>query len=89
MSTDQGQVYGRGAALAAVKEELRRLVDGRGTVVIFEGGAGMGKSRMLAEVARIGRRIGLTTCTKLGTFKPFPQIEPPSAWLTAVASEMD
>ena len=49
----------------------------------------MGESRMLAEVAGFGRRIGLTTCTKLGTFKPFPQIEPPSAWLTAVASEMD
>ena len=64
MSTDQGQMYGRGAALAAVTEELRRLVDGRGTVVIFEGGAGMGKSRMLAEVARIGRRIGLTTCVR-------------------------
>ena len=51
-------MYGRDAALALVNQEFVRLSHGSGAVVVVEGSAGMGKSRMLAEVARIGRDSG-------------------------------
>jgi predicted ATPase len=52
-------MYGRDAALSQVKEELARLARGRGAVMVVQGGPGMGKSRMLAEIAHIGHGLGL------------------------------
>ncbi len=50
---------GRDAELALVRAELERLSDGAEAVVVIEGAAGMGKSRLLAEVAAIARSRGI------------------------------
>ena len=39
--------------------QLRRVSSGAGAVVLVEGEPGMGKTRLLAEAARIARRLGL------------------------------
>ena len=51
---------GRDAEVARIRDELERLADGTGAVVIVEGAAGMGKSRLVSEAARMGGRLGLT-----------------------------
>jgi DNA-binding CsgD family transcriptional regulator/DNA-binding IscR family transcriptional regulator len=53
-------IRGRDAELAALGEQLDRVRSGIGAVVALEGSAGMGKSRLLAEAARIGRRLSFT-----------------------------
>src|SRR3989475_1741664 len=60
MSTSPArEFHGRGAELALIRGELARLSDGAEAVVVVEGAAGMGKSRMLAEVAAIARSLGI------------------------------
>ena len=54
------RVRGRDAELTALGEHLDRLLSGVGTVVLIEGAAGMGKSRLLAEVAAIAGRLSMT-----------------------------
>jgi DNA-binding CsgD family transcriptional regulator/tetratricopeptide (TPR) repeat protein len=53
------EFHGRDAELALVRSELDRLSDGAEAVVVIEGAAGMGKSRLLAEVAAIARSLGI------------------------------
>src|SRR5438034_723274 len=53
------EFHGRDAELALVQGELERLSDGAEAVVAVEGAAGMGKSRLLAEVAAIARSLGI------------------------------
>jgi DNA-binding CsgD family transcriptional regulator len=53
------EFHGRDAELALIRAELERLSDGMEAVVIIEGAAGMGKSRLLAEVSAIARRDGI------------------------------
>jgi DNA-binding CsgD family transcriptional regulator/tetratricopeptide (TPR) repeat protein len=53
------EFHGRDAELALIRSELERLSDGTESVVVVEGGAGMGKSRLLAEVAAIARSLGI------------------------------
>ena len=52
-------VRGRDAELAALAQQLDRLLSGQGTVALVEGGAGMGKSRLLTEVATMARRLSI------------------------------
>src|SRR6478672_13644473 len=52
-------VHGRETELALIRRELERLVDGAEAVILVEGAAGMGKSRLLAEVAAIARNLGV------------------------------
>lgn len=52
-------VRGRDIELTALGEHLDQLLSGMGTVVLVEGGAGMGKSRLLAEVAAMARRLSI------------------------------
>jgi len=60
MSTSPArEVHGRDAELALIQGELERLSDGVEAVVIVEGAAGMGKSRLLAEVSAIARGLGI------------------------------
>ena len=60
MSTSPArEFHGRDAELALIRGELERLSDGAETVVVVEGAAGMGKSRLLAEVAAIARSLGI------------------------------
>jgi DNA-binding CsgD family transcriptional regulator/tetratricopeptide (TPR) repeat protein len=60
MSTSPArEFHGRDAELALIRGELERLSDGAEAVVIVEGAAGMGKSRLLAEVAAIAHNLGI------------------------------
>jgi predicted ATPase len=66
MSTSPAlEFHGRDEELALIRDELEHLSDGAEAVVIVEGAAGMGKSRLLAEVATMagsrGIRIGTGT----------------------------
>ena len=54
------EFHGRGAELTLIRNELERLSDGTESVVVVEGAAGMGKSRLLAETAAIARSLGIT-----------------------------
>jgi DNA-binding CsgD family transcriptional regulator/tetratricopeptide (TPR) repeat protein len=58
-----GDLHGREAELALVQRELERVAEGTGAVVLLEGGAGMGKSRLVAEVAGIARTLNFRTGT--------------------------
>src|SRR4029077_6505778 len=58
-----GDLHGREAELALIQRELARVAEGTGAVVLLEGGAGMGKSRLLAEVAGIARSLGFRVGT--------------------------
>jgi DNA-binding CsgD family transcriptional regulator len=53
------ELYGRDAELALIRAELERVSDGAEAVVVVEGAAGMGKTRLLAEVAAIARSLGV------------------------------
>jgi DNA-binding CsgD family transcriptional regulator/tetratricopeptide (TPR) repeat protein len=53
------EFHGRDAELALIRSELERLSDGTESVVVVDGAAGMGKSRLLAEVAAIARGLGI------------------------------
>ena len=50
-------VRGRDAELASIGVQLDRVRSGAGAVVLVEGEAGMGKSRLLAEAVRVARRL--------------------------------
>jgi len=52
-------VHGRETELALIRRELERLADGAETVILVEGAAGLGKSRLLAEVAAIACSLGV------------------------------
>ena len=52
-------VRGRDIELMALGKHLDQLLSGVGTVVLVEGGAGMGKSRLLAEIAAMARRLSI------------------------------
>src|SRR5260221_3206309 len=60
MSTSPARnFHGRDAELALIRAELEHLSDGAEAVVVIEGAAGMGKSRLLAEVAAIAHGLGI------------------------------
>ena len=60
MSTSTArEFHGRDAELALIRAELERLSKGAEAVVVVEGAAGMGKSRLLAEVSTIARSLGI------------------------------
>src|SRR6202790_4757872 len=52
-------VRGRDTELTTLGQHLDRLLSGVGTVVLMEGGAGMGKSRLLGEVAAMAHRLSI------------------------------
>src|ERR1700689_1248097 len=52
-------VRGRDAELTLLGQHLDQLLSGVGSVVLVEGGAGMGKSRLLGEVAGMARRLSI------------------------------
>jgi predicted ATPase len=57
--TPTRKFHGRDAELALIRGELERLSEGMEAAVVVEGAAGMGKSRLLAEVAGMARRLGM------------------------------
>ncbi len=54
------EFHGRDAELALIRGELERLSQGAEAVVVVEGAAGMGKSRLLAEVTAMARGLGIS-----------------------------
>jgi hypothetical protein len=56
-------VRGRDAQLAILGAELDRVRRGASALVLVEGGAGMGKSRLLDEAAAIAHRLSFTVGT--------------------------
>ncbi len=52
-------VRGRDAEVTVLGQQLDQLLSGVGTVVLLEGGAGMGKSRLLEEVAAMAGRLSI------------------------------
>jgi DNA-binding CsgD family transcriptional regulator len=64
MSTSPArELHGRDTELALIRGELERLSDSAQAVVIVEGAAGMGKSRLLAEVSTIAHSLGIRVGT--------------------------
>jgi predicted ATP-dependent serine protease len=49
-----GEPYGRETELVAIRHELGRLAGGASAAIVIEGGAGIGKSRLLAEILDVG-----------------------------------
>src|SRR5258708_36531055 len=50
---------GRDAEMAAIDAELGAARDGRGSVLLVEGGPGLGKSRLLEEAVSLAGRAGV------------------------------
>ncbi len=60
MATIPGwEFHERDVELAHVRGSLERVDDGAEAVVVVDGAAGMGKSRLLAEAAAIARSLGI------------------------------
>jgi len=57
------QLVGRSAELSALQDVWRAAVAGRRGLVLVRGGAGVGKTRLVAEVAEIARRQGAVIAT--------------------------
>src|SRR5712671_1415044 len=57
------EFHGRDAELALIRGELERVSAGAEAIVIVEGAAGMGKSRLLAEVSTIAHSLGIRVGT--------------------------
>jgi len=57
--TESTPVRGRDGELTALGAHLDRLLSGEGTVALIEGAPGMGKSRLLAEVAAMAERLAM------------------------------
>jgi DNA-binding CsgD family transcriptional regulator len=54
---------GRDTALVTIGEHLDRLLDGLGTVLVIEGAAGLGKTRLLQEVAAMASQLSIRVGT--------------------------
>jgi hypothetical protein len=52
-------IRGRDAELGVLGEQLDRVRSGSGAVVLIEGAAGLGKSRLMSEGARMAHRLSL------------------------------
>jgi DNA-binding CsgD family transcriptional regulator len=57
----------RDAALARIDQRVRDAVAGRGSLLLLEGPAGIGKTRLIVAAAQRGRELGLTTQTARGS----------------------
>ena len=59
-SRPSSHLRGRDAVLVTIGEHLDKLLSGVGTVLVIEGEAGMGKTRLLDEVAQMAGRLSIT-----------------------------
>jgi DNA-binding CsgD family transcriptional regulator len=68
VAVDGGQaLLERDDALARVDQRLRDAVAGRGSLLLLEGPAGIGKTRLVAAAGRRGRGLGLTALSARGS----------------------
>jgi class 3 adenylate cyclase len=75
-STSDGPLVGRSSEVAVIRKALRRTRrSGRGAVVLVRGDAGMGKSRLVAELEPEARELGYawtwTECVSYGRGEPY------------------
>jgi DNA-binding CsgD family transcriptional regulator/tetratricopeptide (TPR) repeat protein len=75
---------GRNEILTSVGSHLDRLLSGAGTVLVIEGRAGMGKSRLLDEIAAISTRLSMRVGR--GAADPGASIVPLAPLLEALSS---
>ena len=64
---DRQPLLEREAALARIDQRLRDAIAGGGSLLLFEGQAGIGKTRLVAAAGRHGRELGLTTLSARGS----------------------
>ena len=65
---DGGQaLLERDNALARIDQRLRDAIAGRGSFLLLEGPAGIGKTRLVLAAGRHGRELGLTTLSARGS----------------------
>jgi len=57
----------RDAALAMIDRRLRDAIAGRGSLLLIEGPAGIGKTRLVLAAGQHGRELGLTTLSARGS----------------------
>ncbi|MGW0950032.1 LuxR C-terminal-related transcriptional regulator [Streptomyces sp. NPDC002623] len=55
------ELRGRAGELGIIENELRRVADGHGSTIVVTGGAGIGKTRLLAEARAVADRFGVRT----------------------------
>jgi DNA-binding CsgD family transcriptional regulator len=68
VAVDRGQVLlERDAALAGIEQRLRDAIAGGGSLLLVEGPAGIGKTRLVVAAGRHGRELGLTTLSARGS----------------------
>jgi DNA-binding SARP family transcriptional activator len=67
------RLLGRTAELATLDREIRRGLAGSCTLTVLEGEAGLGKTRLLDELATslVGVRVGRARCTELERHLPY------------------
>ena len=67
-AVDAGQVLlERDAALARIDQRLRAAIAGGGSLLLLEGPAGIGKTRLVLAAGRHGRELGLATLSARGS----------------------
>jgi DNA-binding CsgD family transcriptional regulator len=67
-AVDGGQaLLERDAALARIDQRLREAIAGGGSLLLVEGPAGIGKTRLVLAAGRHGRELGLTTLSASGS----------------------
>jgi DNA-binding CsgD family transcriptional regulator len=67
-AVDGGQaLLEREAALARIDQRLREAIAGSGSLLLLEGPAGIGKTRLVAAAGRRGRELGLATLRARGS----------------------
>ena len=65
---DRGQaLLERDAALATINQRLNDAAAGGGSLLLLEGPAGIGKTRLMQAAGRCGRELGLMTLTASGS----------------------
>jgi DNA-binding SARP family transcriptional activator len=66
-------LLGRTAELGKLDRAIRQALEGSGTLVLIEGEAGLGKTRLLDELATslVGVRVGRASCSALERHLPY------------------
>jgi len=68
VAVDGGQaLLERDAALGRIDRGLRDAIAGGGSLLLFEGPAGIGKTRLVVAAGQHGRELGLTTLSARGS----------------------
>ena len=67
MPVDAAPLIGRAEAVAAVRSAVTRAGEGGGGVLLVVGEAGVGKSRLLTEAARLARADRMQVLTGRAT----------------------